>query len=180
MNALEVPDEARRADTTVALPQDVLGRGPASVEADVLLDERAHRTDVLVHAPEVLTLGFAQRLAKAGADRVDHHEVGDVDDAVLVVHTLRRRRRRVAFVLDHDPLRTQNTHVEPDRRRSRPAVEGEHDRPAAAVLDAVPCIGGVAEARDRLFLVVLEDEPAGGGGVFDRLAIDFNLVLGGR
>src|SRR5258708_261818 len=53
---LQAVHDARRPGRAVALPEQELGRAPAVVVADVLLDEAADRVDVRIHAPEILVL----------------------------------------------------------------------------------------------------------------------------
>ena len=69
--------------------------------------------------------------------------------------------------------------MEPDRGRAGAAVEGEGDRPLAAVLDAVAGVGDEEDGGPGLAVLLLEQEGAGGGGVGDLLAADDGLVLGG-
>ena len=130
--ALQPVHDAAGARRAVALAEQVLGRVPAAVVADVLADEARDRLDVRVRAPEVLVLGVADGLGEARADRIDHDEVGLVEDAVGVVHDLVGRRRRGPGVGRDDAAGPERPHVQPDRGGARPAVERERDRPAAA------------------------------------------------
>ncbi len=173
---LQVVGESRAAHAAVAFAEHVLGRTPAPVLRHVTLDELCDGLDVLVHAVEIGGLRVTERLAETGADRIDHHDVGDVERRIGIVDELRGRRGRIAAIVHHHAPWTHDAHVQPDRRRAGAAVERERDRPLRQVLHAVERVGGVAEARDRLVLRILEDEPADGRGVLDRLAVDDRLM----
>ena len=156
--------DAAGPHAAVALAEDELGRRPAAVLREVLHDEVRDRGDVLVDAPELLAVGLADRAREAGADRVDHHEVGPVEDAELVVDRAERAARVALDVGQHGALRAEDAHVQPGRRRAGPAVVGEQDRPRARIA-AVLGVGREAEERDRLVLVVLHQHRARRRGV---------------
>ncbi len=175
--ALQVVRQPGAADAAVTFAQHELRRSPQAVFVDVLLDEGGDRFDVGIHAPEFLALGLAQRLRKPGPDRIDHDQVGHVDDRIFVVHPLRRGRVGVAGVVDDYALGPQDAHVQPQRRGTGAAVERKHDRPFAGRIIALAVISRVAEARDRL-VVFFHDQPADGGAVVDPIAVDRHLVFG--
>jgi hypothetical protein len=59
-----------------------------------------------------------------------------------------------------------------------PPLKAKVIGPARGVRDAVPRVGRVAEACNRLvLLLVLEDQPADGRGVLDDLAAEGDLVV---
>ena len=109
----QVVDDGRGAGGAVALAEQVLRRGPAVVVAQVLRDEAADRLDVRIDAPELVVLVIAHRVAQAGADRVDHHQVALVEQSVLVVDQLIGRRRRRIGIGDDDASRSEHSHVQP-------------------------------------------------------------------
>ena len=60
-----------------------------------------------------------------------------------------------------------------------PPLKAKVIGPAGGVLHAVQRVGRVAELGDRLILLlVVEDQPADGGGVLQGLAGEFDLMLG--
>ena len=177
VTALQVMSEAGTPDAAVAFPEHEFRRRPTPVVGDVVADESGHRLDVLIDTPEVLALPFADRSAESGSDRIDHDQVGHVEDAVGIVDASRGRGRRMAAVIHDDPLRAKDAHMQPQRRRSRAAVEREHDRAFGQIFDLVAVIGGIAEPRDGLVVLVL-DHPTNGCRVIDSLTIDPDRVLG--
>ena len=109
----QIEADSTGAHATVALTENVLRRCPAIVLGNVLGNEVRHRLDVIVYAPEVLAFRLAQRAGEAGTDRIHHHQVDLVDDAVLVVLALERPLAIDGQVLDHSNLRPQHPHVQP-------------------------------------------------------------------
>jgi hypothetical protein len=95
---LQLARKTRRPDRAVALADQVLGRGIAVVGLEVLVDELAKRPDVALLAVELLVVHARHDTAVAGVDRVDEHEVADVEQRVLVVDELVGRRRQEALV----------------------------------------------------------------------------------
>lgn len=179
---LEIVDHARRARGAVALAEQILGRAPAVVVVDVPHDEAADRFDVRIDSPEILVLAFANRMAESGADGIDQHQIGLVEDAVNVVDHLVGCRRRRAGVGGDDAARPERSHVQPERRRAGTAVVGESDRPPAGlagIASGALDVGDIADRRRRLVLLVAHQQRARGGGVGDRSAADREAVLGG-
>ena len=91
MFTLHIVDDTGRSHAAITFAEQVLWRAPAAVFGHVLLDKVGHRLDIRIDAPEFLALGVTDRFAVTGADRVDHDQVGPVDDAVFVGHTFERR-----------------------------------------------------------------------------------------
>ena len=83
---LQIISERGRAKRAVAFADQKFRRIPAVVAADVGVDELAERCYVLIDPLEILVFRFADRVAVAGAHRVDEHEVGFVEQALGVVH----------------------------------------------------------------------------------------------
>ena len=86
----EIIGDTTRANTTVALTQNVLWRCPAFVLGQVLNDEFRDRFDVLINAPKILALADADRFGESGTHRIDHDKVHFVDDAEIVIDALIR------------------------------------------------------------------------------------------
>ena len=178
--ALETVTQHRGAGRAVALADQVFRRRPAAVAAHVLRDELRQRLGVFVHAPEILPGTFAHGLGESRADGIDEHHVGDVDQAVRVVHHLVRWRRRGGRVGGHDAARTKGAHVQPGRGGAWPTIIDEGERPLAGVLRVGPRVRRVVEGADGLVLVVLEQHRGGGGAIRHELAADADRVIGGR
>jgi hypothetical protein len=114
---------------------------------------------------------LAQRPRPAGADRVDEHHVGGVDQRFGI------RAEAVGGRVDVDRIaglhahRREAAHVQPHRRRARAAIVEEGDRPIGAG-GAVARVGGVEDRGARLAVVVADRQRARGRGVGDALAGD--------
>ena len=103
-----LPEPAREtggARRAVALAGQELRRGPAAVARRPEANEFADRLDVRVDAVKLVRVAERNGAAVAGRDRIDEDEIGDVEDAALVVdgairrlarRGLRRRRKRLA------------------------------------------------------------------------------------
>jgi len=92
------------AERAITFADEKFGRVPAIVAADVGLDKIGEGTRVLVNAPEILVLGFADGVAEAGADGIDEDEVGFVEQAVGIVFELVGSGRSDAGVDSGDAL----------------------------------------------------------------------------
>src|SRR5215472_15252011 len=68
-------DRAKRA---IAFADQEFGRIPAIIAADIGVDEQRERFNVLIDAPKVLVLRFANSMAEARANRIDEDEVGPI------------------------------------------------------------------------------------------------------
>ena len=117
-----------RSHAAIAFAEDILRRRPAAVLGYVLHDEFGYRLDVLIHTPEVLAFALAHRLCETGTYRIDHDEIGFIDNAVLVLHSFEGSVRTKSCIGHDGTLRTEDTHVQPYRCGSRAAVVGKHDR----------------------------------------------------
>ena len=78
--ALEPRDQQRRANAAVAFTEDVFGRVPAVVVRDERADEFRDGVGVLVESPEIFAFLLPHRMAVAGADGIDEHEIGGAKD----------------------------------------------------------------------------------------------------
>src|SRR5207244_4860992 len=113
---------ARRSDGAVALADQILRRRPAVVGLEIDVDELTERAQVARLPVELLRAVARRRAAVAGGNRVDEHEIADVDQRVLVVLERVRRRRLKPLVGHPDALRRERSHVQPDRGGARTAV----------------------------------------------------------
>src|SRR5215475_6369600 len=79
------------AEAAIALADDELQRALASVFLDPLANEHRERGRVAVDRPELLAHRLAgyDEMAVAGADRIDEHEIGEVEPSVGVRHKIR-------------------------------------------------------------------------------------------
>ena len=151
-----MPGRARRA---VTFAEDEQRRRPALVAADVEPYEFAEGLDVSLNAPEFLHELGVGRAAESRADRVDQHQVAFVEQRVGIVFDAIRRRRHESIGLQHDFARTERSHVQPDRSRSRPAVEGEGERPLGRFL-AIERVGDIKHLRFDLPVAALDGQAA--------------------
>ena len=99
-----------------------------------------------IDAVEGLFLVLAGQTAETGAGRVDEDQIAGVEQARFVVDQRVGRCRRMRIIRRHDPLRAEGAHVQPDRRRARPAIEQEGQRPVLARL-AMGEIGDIGHGR---------------------------------
>ena len=178
VRALQVACEHRRAGRAVALAEQVAGRVPAVVLAQEAPDELGERLRVLVDAPVVAARRLAQRVAEAGADRIDHHDVRDVEEGPGVVLQGVRRRSLRADAGRHDAPRPHDPHVQPERRGAGASVVGEHQGALPRRRAVRAEVRRVPELRGRGAVVVVELDAGDDGVVLDRLAADVDRVAG--
>ena len=165
------PATAAGAGRAEALAREVLGRGPAAVGGDPVADEVGDGARVLVEPPERLALVLAERPRETGADRVDEHEIGEVEDGLRVVENRIGRRAIVDGVARHDhPARPERSHVKPDGGRAGSAIPDEGHRPRRGIVNAVLDVGEREDAACRLAVVVRQVGLAGRRGVAHRAA----------
>jgi hypothetical protein len=98
-----------------------------------------------------------------GADGIDVHNVRHVEDRVLVVNQPAGDTDRLALVIEFDALRSEETEMQPDRRRAGAAVECEGN----GAVCGVGVVFGVGDIKEDRFLVVrpLDYLGCSGGGV---------------
>src|SRR5882762_3022658 len=90
---LEVVAEGGGAEGAIAFADEEFGGVPAAVAADVQGDELGEGLYVLIDAPEVFVLRFADGVAEAGADWIDEDHVGFVEKGTGIVLKFVGRRR---------------------------------------------------------------------------------------
>ena len=141
----------RRAE---AFTDQVFWRVPALVVGDPDTDEFRNGAAVAVLAPVILVLTLADGAAVAGADRVDEHEVGHVEDRQRIVAQDVRRRAVIGVCIARHlhALRAEQAHVQPDRGRAGSAIE--HERDGAGPADVFADVGDGEQARAGLALVI--------------------------
>ena len=168
----EVPGETGGPCRSVALAREELGGNPALVSGQVDADELSDRLDVPLEVMELLRLLAWDRAREARADGVDEDEIGDVEERVAVVDDAARWRVRHPVVVHVHAARSECTEMQPHRRRSRAAVEAEHDRASRRVVGVVARVCDVEERRLLFSFLFTQEHSACRGDVCDLLAAD--------
>ena len=152
---------ARRA---IAFAPKVLGTVPAAVVVEPQADDLGDGFGILLQPVVFLGIGALGQIAEAGARRVDEDEVGDIEQAVGIIE---QRIGRCAVVAriggDRHTLGPERTHLQPDRPRTRSAIEQEEDR-SRGIARLLDVTGG---DHDRFGLAVVRFQH----GFRDRRAI---------
>ena len=144
---LQVARQRGGAGGAVALADQEGRAAPAGVAGNVEADEVADRGDVGLEPVELLGLLADHGAAVAGRDRIDEHQIADVEERVVVVDQLVGGRQREALVVEPHPLRPEQAEVHPDRRGAGAAVEREGERPRRGVVDPVEGVGDEEDLR---------------------------------
>ena len=121
-----------------------------------------------------LNLGFDrrnQRPAVTGADRIDEHQVGEIQPRTRIVGQLRRIRRAVSLHAELEVLGADGAEIQKDGGRARTAIQRERDRPVLALHG----VRGQDHLRN-LLAVVVDRQRAHGDRVVQRLAIELNAL----
>ena len=105
------------AEAAIAFAQDEFGRADAAVLGDIERDHLGERLGIAMHAPERAGAVRLGGPAPAGADRIDHHEIGESEPGVRVVGEA--NVRAVEAVAEHRDARTHEPEIEKSRARSR-------------------------------------------------------------
>ena len=141
-------------------------------------DELGHGLCVLIHAPEPLGIGPVQRHAEPRPHRIDEHKVGHIQHAVRIIFQAKGGHiRRVHIRVQHHAARANRAHMDPDGRRSRPAIEHEHDG-TVLILNIRAKIGEREYARRRIAVHVAQPGVARNRPIGNRLAIRHQRMLG--
>ena len=114
--ALQVIGECRVAKRAIALANQEFRGIPPVVAADVSGYKLRQRFHIRVHAPKILVLRFADRVAETRSDGINKHEIGFVQQAIRVVHELVWCGWRYASVDGHHAPRPHRSHVQPNGR----------------------------------------------------------------
>ena len=172
--ALKIIGQARRAPASVALPEDVLRRLPAPAAGDVQTDKFRHRFDVLPETVELLGIHARLGSAKACRHRIDKHQVGNVEQRVLVVHKFIRRLWAGPIILEMNPSRSQQTQVQPDRRGTGSSVEHKQQRPLALVRKSIQVIRDIEDIGQRFALVIDQGKRSRGRRITQSLGVNIH------
>ena len=118
---VELAGELRGAEAAIAFARDEFLRGLPSVLLDPLAHEGREHVDVAVDRPELLAHLVAARdeAAVAGADRIDEHQVGEVEPGLGIGHQRRRRRRHDVVERQAPRAHARRSAGRPRRRRGR-------------------------------------------------------------
>jgi hypothetical protein len=174
LRVLQRTRHLRRAKAAIALAKQEFRRRRAVVVGDI---ERDRLGDALGIGVDVVVLGRIvgfHGAAPAGADRVDQHEVGEVEPAVRIVDQL-GAGPVIALRPEIDDPRSDEPEMQKGRCRARSAVEGKGQRPVLAAV--LLHVGGI-EDRGGLCPILAEHvERPGGSGVGKLLSADRRLVL---
>ena len=95
------------------------------VRRQVFRSELAERTDIACLAVELRRIDARHDAAVARVNGVDEHEVGRVEQRILVVDDPVRRCRRRSLIAHLHPAWSKRPEVEKDRGRSGTAVVAE-------------------------------------------------------
>src|SRR5438128_5049520 len=129
-----------------------------------------------MHAIERLAAVGLGRSAPAGADRIDHDEIGEGEPGrVIIPHA--RRGGVVTGKLQN--ARADQAQVQISRCRARSAVEGEGDGTVRS-LGVLGDVGGVIDRGRALARLIEERERSCGRGIGQRAAGNRDGVLGHR
>ena len=152
---LQVVTEGGGAERAVAFADEEFGRVPPAITADVHGDELRERFYVLVDAPEILVLRFADGVAEAGADGIEEHHVGFVEQRAGIVGEFVRRRRSGFRVRGEHATRAESAHVQPHRSGAGAAVVDERDGTLREVLGIGADVGSGIDQGLRLVFFIL-------------------------
>ena len=170
--ALQVAGQCRRPRGPVTFPGDVHGRLFPVELGHVVPDEIADRGRVLFQTVEQGCLLGVLGPTVAGADRVDEHQVGDVQDRTVIVNELGRSLHGQTVIVDQDPAGAEETQVDIGGRGPRPAVEAEREPPRGQALPGLPRVGDVEDVRLGLARLVHHRQYARGRPVLHFLPGD--------
>ena len=132
--ALELVRDGRGTRGPVTLAAQKLWTVPATIFAEPLADEIADRLGVGSDTPVAFGLGFAECMAKSRADRIDKDNVSNIEERIGVGDDGIGRRPVIPCIAwQRNALRPERAHVQPERSRSRTAVEQEGDRAGRVV-----------------------------------------------
>src|SRR6516165_10188727 len=112
MTCLQVLREAGRADRAVTLADQKLRRAPATILRQILRDELPERSNIARLTVELIRIDARHHTAVAGVDGIDEHEIGGLEQRVLIVDKAVRRRRLRAIVPHSNAARAEGTEME--------------------------------------------------------------------
>src|SRR5712672_4448984 len=125
---LQVVAEGGGAEGAIAFANQEFGGVPAAVAADVQGDELGEGLYVLVYAPKVFVLRFADGVAESGANWIDENHVGPVEKGAGIVLKFVGRRRSGFGVGGEYAAGSEGAHVQPNGSGAGAAIVNEGDR----------------------------------------------------
>src|ERR1041385_1349056 len=120
---VELSGELRRTKAAIAFARDEGARGLAALFLDPLAHEGRKHVDVAVDRPEMLAhvVAGVDEAAVTRADRIDEHQVGEVEPGVGIGNERGRGRRR--DLVERRPPRPRRAELHVGRRSAGTAVE---------------------------------------------------------
>ena len=176
---LQIISKRSGAEGAVTFADQKFRRVPAVVAIEIDVDELREHFYVLIHAPEILVLRFADGVAEAGADGIDEDHVGFVEQGIGVVFDFVRRGWSGGVVGIDDAARAEGAHMQPDGCGAGAAVVEESDGALGEILGVAASVGGGINQRGGLAFFVFQQGGGGDGFVGDGLAVDFDGVIAG-
>ena len=108
-------------------------------------DEFAYRLDIRGLAEKLVGLFVLRRAAEARGDRIDKHQVGDVQNRVIVVQQAKRRLWQCAILVHLHAPRSERPQLQPHGGGTGPAVETKSHGPLRRIGLALPGVGDVKD-----------------------------------
>ena len=166
---------SRPAKPAVALAHQIFPRTqPVVLHEPVIDDPRKILNVRRCGVEQFLGLGFGHGCpAESRPDRIDEHEVGEIQPRAWIVHRNRGVRRTVALVAHLQMLGSESAEVQIDGRSARSAVQGECDR----TVFALHCVGGQNHLAGYLAVLVAYGKRAHGDRILERLAVQLHRLL---
>ena len=118
------------ARRSIAFAKQIFRRVPALVFCEKRRNESGKSVGVLVDAKKRFVFVGTGNPAEPGAGGINEDEIAGVEQALIVIHQTIRGRRGMRVICGFDPLRSKGSHMQPQGRGSRTAVEQKRDRPS--------------------------------------------------
>src|SRR5271165_405025 len=176
MALLQNVGQLRGASSAVALANQELGRRPALIAGDKLINEVGKIGCVLDNSVKLRWVFTGSRTAIAGGHGVNKGEIGRVEKGVVVVDHRIGSGHTVAVVGEQNAPRAE-THVSKEGRRAWAAIVDERNRPLG---DVAHVVLGVVDKKEACFgraVVGFDYVISGSGRVADHLAADPSLMM---
>src|SRR6267154_881145 len=126
---LQVVAEGGGAESAVTFANEEFWGVPAAVAADVQGDELGEGLYVLVYAPKVFVLRFADGVAESGADGIDEDHVGLVEQGAGIAWQFVGRRRSGVGVGGEGAAGSEGSPVQPNGSGAGTAIVNAGDGP---------------------------------------------------
>ena len=175
--ALEIISQPRHAIAAIAFADQELGAGQPPGLVEPVEHHPAQIFDIGLRGVEIaLGAGIVLQAAReAGPDRIDEHQIGEIEPAIGIVARHRGIGRRIALRPELDALGPDRAEIEEGRGGTRAAVEAERHRAAAGGM-AGHGVGGEDDLPDLLALGIPHRNRADGDIIGDRLAGDHRAL----